>query len=339
MNRRDWLIGAASALSVPLAAHAQAPSTTDWNAVISAAKKEGKLTVYSANAGEITQNEIARDFEKKYGIPVEILVARASEIRERIRTEQAANRAIADLSHNGATTTALQVAEGTFQPHGGIPNLSKLRTPFTATDIRVPVFASAYAILVNTAQVKPEQMPKSWADLADPRWKDKILSDDMRALGGGSVLFFVTMDKLGRAFHEKLASNQPQFSRDLTASTLRVARGEFPIWIPMGMAAFAPLKGLPVKMVIPQEGVPYITYELAILRNAPHPNAARLFMDYYLGVEGQLVHAKRGNLVVRDGITEGVAPEILELAQARLFGTTDPTRQDEMLKLAKEIYR
>ena len=60
-------------------------------------------------------------FEAKYGIRVELLEARASELRERIRTEQAAGKVLGDVSHNGSTTTALQLAEGTFQPYGALP--------------------------------------------------------------------------------------------------------------------------------------------------------------------------------------------------------------------------
>ena len=61
-------------------------------------------------------------FEAKYGIRFEVLEARASELRERIRTEQAAGKVLGDVSHNGSTTTALQLAEGTFQPYGALPN-------------------------------------------------------------------------------------------------------------------------------------------------------------------------------------------------------------------------
>ena len=329
----------ASWLGVGSGVGAFAQGTADWNKVIEAAKKEGKVVVYTANVGQASHVSVAKAFEKKYGIEVTFLEARASEVRERIRTEQAANRFIGDLSHNGATTTALQMQDGAFQPHGSVPGAATLRTPFKADDIRVPVFANAYAMLVNTNLVKPSDEPKSWADLTDPKWKGKILADDMRALGGGSVTFFVLNDKLGRGFHEKLALNQPVWSRDLRASERRVARGDFPIWIPMSTNAYGALKGLPVKLITPQEGYPYITYELAMLKNAPHPNAARLLMEFFLSNEAQLIHDEQGLTMVTNTPAPVGTQEANAVRNGKLMGTTDAARQEELLKLAKEIYK
>ncbi len=339
-DRRQVLGGLAGGLglaALPHAARAQSPA--DWNKVIDAAKKEGKLVVYSAATGQPSHVSIGKAFEKKYGIPVTYLEARASEIRERIRTEQTAGRFIGDMSHNGATTTGLQLAEGVFQPHGGIPSAANLRPPFTADDIRIPIFASAYSILVNTNLVKPADEPKSWMDLTDPKWKGKILSDDPRALGGGSVFFFVLHDKLGRAYHEKMAANQLVFSRDLRASERRVARGEYPIWIPMTTNSYAALKGLPVKLLHPAEGYPYITYVVAMLKNAPHPNATRLFMDFFASDEAQLIHDQEGLIMVTKTQAPPTSPELAATRSGKLMGTTDASRQDDLLKLAKEIYK
>ena len=61
------------------------------------------------------------------------------ELRERIRTEQAAGKVLGDVSHNGSTTTALQLAEGTFQPYGALPNAARPVAPFKADGTRVTV--------------------------------------------------------------------------------------------------------------------------------------------------------------------------------------------------------
>lgn len=339
-TRRRVLKNAAAALSLPtLAGQALSEGSSDWNKVIDAARQEGKVVVYSAFVGSPANVAVAKAFEKKYGIPVTFLEARASEIRERIRTEQAAERFIGDLSHDGETTTTLQMHEGAFEPHGFIPSLGNLRSPFKADDVRVPVFAIVYGILVNTNLVKPADEPKSWADLTDPKWNGKILSDDMRALGGGSVMFFVLYDKLGREFHEKLALNHPVWSRELRASERRVARGDYPIWIPMTAGDYAGLKGLPVKLITPQEGYTYITYDVAVLKNAPHPNAARLLMDFFLTPEAQLIHDEQGLMMVTNTPASGGTKEADAIRKGKLLGTTDASKQDEMLKRAKEIYK
>lgn len=316
-------------------AHAQ----SDWDKLVEAARKEGRVVLYTAHVGVKFHADIAAAFQKRYGIAVEILEARASELRERIRTEQAAGRSIGDVSHNGATTTALQLKEGAFLPHGPLPALAGLQSQFKSDGTRVPLFAIVYGMLVNTRLVPAGSEPKSWKDLLDPRWQGKILSDDVRALGGGSVFFFVTYEKFGPEFHQKLALQNLQFTRDIRESERRVARGEAAIWIPFSAANYPPLKGLPVKAVVPSEGATYVRYEAALLKGAPHPNAARLFMNYLIEKDAQAIYANGGNVPVIEGATVGAAPEVRELIEVKLLGTTDAERQNDMLKAAKEIYK
>ena len=339
--RRRFLAGGAAGLGLAAAGispvRAQAPA--DWDKVVAAAKKEGRVVMYTGAVGIGFHHAIGRMFEKRYGIRVEVLEARASELRERIRTEQAAGRYLGDVSHNGSTTTALQMDAGTFQPHGGLPNAANLQAPFKADAIRAPIFIFNYGILVNTRLVKPADEPKSWKDLLDPKWKGKIISDDLRALGGGSVFFFVTTEHFGRGFHDRLAQQNLVFTRDQRASERRVAQGEFPIWIPMVYPNVPQMKGLPVKLVMPSEGATYVGYDVAMLKNAPNPNAARLLMDFFLSEEAQLVYANTGHGVTVKGIVEKATEEMRKLAGAKLLGTTDYRRQNDMLALAKEIYK
>ena len=84
-------------------------------------------------------------------------------------------------------------------------------------------------ILVNTRLVKDRDVPTSWNDLTDPRWKNKILSDDMRPLGSGNKMFAILQRKMGSDFNERLAEQKPVFSRDMRNDARRVARGEYPI--------------------------------------------------------------------------------------------------------------
>ena len=338
--RRRFLAGGAAGLGLMAAGaplRAQAPA--DWEKVVAAAKKEGLVVMYTGAVGIGFHHAIGRLFEKRYGIRVEVLEARASELRERIRTEQAAGRFLGDVSHNGSTTTALQMDGGTFQPHGGLPNAAHLMPPFKADAIRAPIFIFNYGILVNTRLVKPAEEPKSWKDLLDPKWKGRIISDDMRALGGGSVFFFATTDAFGRGFHDRLAQQNLVFTRDQRASERRVAQGEFAIWSPMVYPNVPQMKGLPVKLVMPAEGATYVGYDVAMLKNAPNPNAARLLMDFFLSEEAQLVYANTGHGVTVKGVVDKATEEMRRLAGAKLLGTTDYRRQNDMLALAKEIYR
>jgi iron(III) transport system substrate-binding protein len=337
ITRRAALLGLAAGSAV-LSASTIARTEEAWEGIVAAARKEGRVVLYSAFVGLAAHQDLKKEFEA-YGITVDILEARASEVRERIRIEQAAGRFAADVSENGRTTTTLQIDQDhVFEPFGPLPSLGHLKTEFRADEIRLPVFAIVYGILANTTLVKPADEPKSWLDLADPRWKGKMLADDLRTLGGGGVLFFVLQEQFGRGFQDKLAAQDLKFSREIPANERRVARGEYPLYLPVGLTSVPELKGLPVKFIAPKEGLPYIGYDLALLKNAPHPNAARLLMEFYLGKKMQQRFANLGLLPVTTDTLDQVDPVVAEFQKSKLLGTTDAKRMDQMLVLAREIY-
>jgi iron(III) transport system substrate-binding protein len=311
----------------------------DWAKVVDAAKKEGKLVVYTASIGSPSLKAVIKAFEQKYGISVELLEARASEVRERVRVEQSAGRFLGDVHHNGSTTTWLMTRDGNFQPHGPIPNIKNIMAPFEADDIRIPAEVISYCLMINRNLVKAGDEPKSWKDILDPKWTGKILSDDYRALGGGAVFFVVMHDTFGKEFVEKLATQKPTFSRDIANSERRVARGEYPLYLPFSLQNYNTLKGLPVKPIVPAEGRPYVRFDLAMLKNAPRPNAARLFMNHYLEPDSQLIYANAGYNPVVKGVVEKTMEEIRVLLATKALGTTVPERQDAMLELAKQIFK
>lgn len=341
LHRRQFLgaVAATSAATLASGYVTGARAQDDWNRVVDAARKEGRLRLYTSGVGSPFHKEVGRLFEQKYGIRMEYLEARASELRERIRTEQAASRFMGDVHHNGGTITYLMLKDGNFQPHGGIPNASRLMPEFAADDHRIPSNVQSYGILVNRNLVKPEEEPRSWKDLLHPRWKGRILSDDVRALGGGSVFFFVMHDTFGAGFHEQLAAQGLTFSREIRNDERRIARGEFPLYIPQLLPYYTQLKGLPVKFIVPQEGRPFVRFDLTVLKNAPHPNAARLFINHFLEVESQLVYANAGFDPTARGVVERADPSVRDLLATKVMGTTVPERQNEMLALAKQIYK
>jgi iron(III) transport system substrate-binding protein len=319
---------------------ASAPARADdWNTVIDAAKKEGKVVVYNMALGAPYFTAVIKSFESKYGIAVESLDLRASELAERIRTEQSAGRFLGDAEMITSTMIEEQLKNGDFvQNLPPIPNASTLRPPFKTTDHSIPAYVQPMGILINTRLVKDEDVPKSWNDLNSPKWKGKILSDDMRPLGSGNTLFAVLQNNMGKDFNEKLAEQKPVFSRDMRNDARRVARGEYAIYIPQVFAFASDLKGLPVKVLVPEEGAPYAQMEFAVLKNAPHPNAARLFIQHFLDPDSQTLYANGWMLPVVKGAAERANPDAQPFANAKLMGIAKLSERPGMMDLAKKLY-
>jgi ABC-type Fe3+ transport system substrate-binding protein len=289
-----------------------------WDSVVVAAKKEGKVVVYNMALGAPYFAAVVKSFEKEYGIAVESLDLRASELAERIRTEQSAGRYLGDVEMVTTTMIEEQLKNGDFvQKLPPIPNAANLRPPFKTTEFSVPAYVQPMGILINTRLVKDE---------------------DVRPLGSGNTLFAVLQNNMGAEFNEKLAEQKPVFSRDMRNDARRVARGEYPIYISQVFAFASDLKGLPVKVIVPKEGAPYAEMDLAVLKSAPHANAARLFMQHFLSVDSQSLYANAWMLPVVQGAAERADPDAQPYANAKLMGSAKLSERPDMMSLAKKLY-
>ena len=309
----------------------------DWAKVVEAAKKEGSVAVYSALSGP-PQVERMKAFEKRYGVRVDHFIARASEVVERIRIEQFSKRYNGDVYISSPTSLPTRKAAGDIQAMMNVPAISTLRTDIESDGNGVPVWYPPYGILINTNMAKPEEF-KSWKGLLDPKWKGKMLSDDLRLGGAGGAMFEATYKVFGRAFHEALVKQDAQVTRNNREAERRVARGEFPVYFPQQLPYALALKGLPVKMIVPDEGVVYALAQFALLTGAPHPNAARLLTQYMLEPESQLFFANSGVIPVVKGIAEKTNDDARPYMYSKLFGAGTFEHQERLLAIAAEIYR
>jgi len=326
-----------AAVAVCAASAASVVHADDWNETIANARKEGRVVIYATSTAVV--RPISELFEKKYGITVDILEARPTELRERARAEFAAGRINGDVQFNGYSSLALQRVDGLLQPHGALPSTSRLVAPFSTDRTVLPVSAGRFPILLNTAMVPPDQEPKSWKDLLDPKWKGRMLGDDPRGAGAALLTYMVLDDTFGRPFIEKLATQNITFGRDFAVSERRVARGEYPIYFPVNVTSLPNLLGLPVKGIVPSEGAPYVMGSAAIHNKAPHPQAARLFLDFLLSDESQRLYADSGSTSVTGQVSEKLPPDIARVMEAKLLGTSDWRRLDEMAKTFTAIFR
>ena len=251
--------------------------------LLAAAKAEGSLTLYTS----IAEKDIApliEPFQKKYGIKVNVWRASGDSVLARIVNETRAKRYTADALHIGSVELEALSREKLLQavasPHFAelIPGTVPAHKEWASTVLSL--WTQAY----NTQSVKAAELPKTYADLLDPRWKGRL------GYEVENVDWFVTVVKsMGEAqglqFFRDLASrNGISVRKGHSNLTNMVAAGE----VPMALTVYNYMpeqfkkRGAPIDSLVLQPAVARAN-GIAVLRHATHPNAAALFMDYLLG--------------------------------------------------------
>jgi len=191
----------------------------------------------------------------------------------------------------------------------------------------------------NTDLVPKGTEPKTFADLLDPKWRGKMIVDDPRAPGPGNVLWAVLLDVMGRPYLEKLAAQNLTLTGDAPLAARRVAQGEFSALIGLNMTLLYNLQGLPAQGVIPAEGASLVENVASLLKNAPHPNAGRLLLNYLLEEDTQKFIASQG-LWSSTGMKSDEVPAILKNIQTvKWAGAVTPEQVDPSIAIFKEILK
>ena len=274
------------------AARAAAPEPTVITpALIEAARKEGKVSFYTAMDIAVAE-KFAKAFEAKYpGVAVRVERSGAERIFQRIAQEKASNIHAVDVV-NSADAAHLIVwkRNGWLDPY--VPeDVAKHFPP----EHRDPdgMYASQRAwmsvIGYNTSLVKPEEAPKSWADLLDPKWAGKMVKAHPAYSGTIMTATYQLARDLGWEYFEKLSKQRVMQVQSSTDPPKKLALGERAIMADGNDYNLILLKeaGQPVEVVYPTEGTPLIVGPNAIFKNAPNPNAARLLQSYLFSLEAQ----------------------------------------------------
>jgi iron(III) transport system substrate-binding protein len=294
ISRRRILKGSgALALSVfasPVRAAAP-PATAITPELIAAAKKEGAVVWYTSIDLAAAQR-IAKAFEAKYpGVPVRMERSGAERVFQRIGQEYSSRVYAVDVVNTSdAAQMIVWKANGWLAPY--VPeDVAK----YFPADHKDPdgLFASARVTLCpiayNTSLVKPEEAPKSYADLLDPKWAGKIVKAHPGYSGTILNATFQIARDLGWPYFEKLAQQRVMQVQSATDPPKKLALGERAIMADGGeyVAVGLKEKGDPLELVYPAEGTPLIVGPNAVFKNAPNPNAARLLQSYMFSAEGQ----------------------------------------------------
>ena len=318
-------------------------SDKDWAAVIDAAKKEGKVVV-AGSPDPVMRNDVIPKFTARYGIPVEFMAGRSSEITGRVKTERTAGIYSVDVFLAGpdTTVTALygdklidplkpllvmpEVADGAKWKRGNVwfvdPEERFVVRPFSSV---------ATLLFINTDQVKPDEM-RSAKDLLNPKWRGKISAEDPTAIGSGSNAAARFYHDLGEDFVRKLYIEQKTVrTRERRQMTDWLARGTQPICLncreddvrPLIKDGFKLLEIFELVDIAPSiNGSPWL---LSLANKAPNPKAAQLFANWILAKEGLEAYARGyGSATLRTDIDESfLNPANLPKRNVKYFDDTD----------------
>ncbi|HET7362535.1 MAG TPA: extracellular solute-binding protein [Burkholderiales bacterium] len=297
MTSLPKLIAAPLLALVAGAALAQQPATyegADREArLIAGAKKEGELVMYTSGQAD-DFNLLAKTFEQKYGVKVTMWRAGSENVLQRAVTEARGGRFAVDVVETNGPELEMLQREGLEQsvksPHLAdiIPVAKQPHGEWVGT--RLNVYAFAY----NTKAVKKDELPKRYEDLSDPRWKGRlgIEQDDSEWLAGLATQFGEA--HITQVFRDVVQKNGISVRKGHTLLTQLVASGEVPLALTVYNYKAEQLKnrGAPIDWFVIGKAVARPN-GVAVMKRAPHPNAAVLWYDFEISEEAQRMLAKR----------------------------------------------
>ncbi|MDB5762538.1 MAG: fbpA 3 [Herminiimonas sp.] len=264
--------------------------------LIEGARKEGELSLYHSMPPE-DMGPLIEAFTKKYGIKVKDWRASSSSLTQRITTEARGGRFEVDIVEDNGPGVEAVYREKLLQQVRSPNHDNMMPAAILAhkewVGYGIDVFVQAY----NTNKVKKEELPKSYQDLLDPKWKGRlgIEAEDQD-------WFAVLVQELGqekgtKLFKDIVDTNGISVRKGHSLLTQMVASGEVPLGLTIYNYKPAQLKqkGAPIESFIIPPGIAYFR-GIGLLKKAPHPHAALLFYDFMLSDEAQQILAKRFNV-------------------------------------------
>jgi iron(III) transport system substrate-binding protein len=252
--------------------------------LLEGALKEGEVSVYDVYPALA---KVLDAFSKKYGIKVKVWRSGSEGVLQRVITEAKGGHFDVDIVQNNSPENEAAYREKLLQ---------EVKTPYFAdlipqalpahhqwSGLTVDVWVAAY----NTNKVKKEDLPKTYQDLLNPKWKGLLGIEAYDQVWFGTLLQEMGEDKGVKLFGSIMDTNPMSLRKGHSLLTMLVSSGEVPMaltvysWIPEQLKKKgAPIENFPLEPLIAQ------TSTIAMLKKAPHPNAAVLLYDFLLS-EGQ----------------------------------------------------
>lgn len=350
-----------AATPTPRPAPARPAWQAEWEETLVGARKEGKVVIYGPPGPEM-RRLLTEEFHKAYpGISVEYTPQSGSELPVKVQAERRVGLYLADLFINGAgTMLSVKDAAVPIKQFLILPEVKDGKNwqggKFEFCD-REEELALVFASLVNIAMaynpnlLEPAKAAEmSFWDLAKPEWKGKIVMGDPRVSGPSRTVFHFAyrQPQLGRDYLRALAKNEPMLGRDFRLLLEWVGRGKYPVLLgadPVQSTELIKL-GLPIQLQPELKEGSSVTQAWAVVVHpdrVPHPNAAKIYLNWLLSKDGQIVWSKAaGQPSLRlDVATEGLAREVVPkpgVTYAKDYREEVFEQRPEVVKFAQELF-
>lgn len=283
---------------------------------VEAAKKDGKVIVYGAQVPQ-AMKPLHAAFEKKYGIQVDYWRGSSTKVSERALTEWRAGKPGFDVVEGNRGVQLIMRDDGLFQKYIP-PSSEKFPAKFKEKDGMItPWRVLPISILYNTDMVKSGELPKTFDDLLNPKWTGKITMPDPTRHTTTAQFLWNLKELKGDKWLDLvkgLANQKPLLVESLAPVTTTIIKGEAPVGITY-IKYVKQYKG-PVGYVLMDKYLSDPNY-MSLGAKAPHPNAAKLYIEFVTSAEGQKLAAQEGEFVMYPGIyppikdAEKVAPNMI----------------------------
>ena len=288
ISRRNVLKGSAAlalggVFASPVRAQSPEPVAITPD-LIEAAKKEGKLIFYSSMDLPVGE-KLGKAFEAAYpGISVQIERSGSERLFQRLDQEFASGIKAADVVNTSDASHIISWKKNGWLARFVSEDMARHFLPEYRDPDGMSATSRLYlsSIAYNTKLVKPEDAPKSYADLLDPKWAGKMVKAHPAYSGTIMTATFQLVRELGWDYLDKLSKQRVMQVQSSTDPPKKLSLGERAVMADGNEYGVVLLKeaGQPVEPVYPAEGAPTVSGPTGIFATAPHPNAARLFQAW-----------------------------------------------------------